>query len=194
MPQNPNDPRPAVSRALDQVEDLIKGITPEQAQLPTPCSDFDVEQLVGHLLAVVRRIGVVLSGQPFHTVPSHRESSDWTGDWVRLRAETDAVLADDACLTRETVVPWGTVPGAAALGMYIGELTVHSWDLAQALGRTDALDPALAELALPAYHCALPAEPRGGERIPFGPVVEVGADAGPYERLVAWTGRTPTPA
>ena len=80
--------------------------------------------------------------------------------------------------------------GAAALAAYAGELTVHSWDLALAIGRADLLDPALAEAALPAYQAFVPAAPRGGD-IPFGPVVEAGPDAGPYERLAAWTGRDP---
>jgi hypothetical protein len=52
------------------------------------------------------------------------------------------------------------------------------------------LNDALATAALPAYMEKVPAEPRGPE-IPFGPVVEVGDDATPYERLVAWTGRDP---
>jgi hypothetical protein len=36
----------------------------------------------------------------------------------------------------------------------------------------------------------LPPEPRGGE-IPFGPVVEIPADAPPYAQLAAYLGRHP---
>ena len=184
------DPRPLLGAALDQAGAIIATVTPEQATLPTPCDEYDVNQLIGHMQAVVRRIGVVLSGQPFWSVPRELESSDWVADWDAGRAATDAVLADDACLTREVTVPWGTVPGASAAASYIGELSVHSWDLATALGMTDVLNDALATAALPAYMEKVPAEPRGPE-IPFGPVVEVGDDATPYERLVAWTGRDP---
>jgi hypothetical protein len=35
---------------------------------------------------------------------------------------------------------------------------------------------------------AVPAEPRGAP-VPFGPVVEVGADVGGIEKLAAWYGR-----
>ena len=184
------DPRPLLGAALDQAGAVIATVNPEQATLPTPCDDYDVNQLIGHMQAVVRRIGVVLSGQPFWSVPRELETSDWLADWAAGRAATDAVLADDSCLTREVTVPWGTVAGASAAASYIGELSVHSWDLATALGRTDMLNDALATAALPAYMDKVPAEPRGPE-IPFGPVVEVGDDATPYERLVAWTGRDP---
>lgn len=184
------DPRAPLAAALDQAGALIDAVQPDQAHLPTPCAEYDVNQLIGHLQAVVRRIGVVLSGQPFWSVPRELETTDWAAEWKAGRAATDAVLADDAVLTREVTVPWGTVPGASAAASYIGELSVHSWDLAMAIGRLDLLDDTLATAALPAYMDKVPAEPRGPE-IPFGPVVEVSQDATPYERLVAWTGRDP---
>lgn len=184
------DPRKPLAAALDQAGSLIAAVQPDQAHLPTPCDEYDVSQLIGHLQAVVRRIGVVLDGKPFWSVPREIESTDWIEDWKAGRAATEAVLADDAILTREVSVPWGTVPGASAAASYIGELSVHSWDLATAIGRLDLLDDSLATAALPAYMDKVPAEPRGPE-IPFGPVVEVGEDATPYERLVAWTGRDP---
>jgi len=187
---NAFDPRPLLATALDQAGDLIVAVKPEQAHLPTPCDDYDVNQLIGHMQAVVRRIGVVLSGQPFWSVPREMETTDWIADWNAGRAATDAVLADDACLSREVTVPWGTVQGASAAASYIGELSVHAWDLAMALGTPKVLNAGLATAALPAYMEKVPAEPRGPE-IPFGPVVEVGPDAGPYEKLVAWTGRDP---
>lgn len=185
-----NDPRPLLARALDQTGQLIGGTDPAQGPLPTPCADFDVAALIGHLLGVVRRIGVVLDGRPFHQAPSHVDSTDWAADWATGRAATDQIIEDDSTLTRMVTVPWGEVPGAAAIGSYIGELAVHAWDLASATGRTDQLDAALATAVLPAYLQMVPAEPRG-DQIPFGPVVPVTGDAAPYARLVAWTGRDP---
>ena len=184
------DPRPLLATAMDQAGNLIATVKPEQAHLSTPCDEYDVDRLIGHMQAVVRRIGVVLSGQPFWSVPRELDTTDWVAAWTAGRAATDAVLADDACLAREVTVPWGTVPGASAAASYIGELSVHSWDLATALGTPEVLNDVLATAALPAYMAKVPAEPRGPE-IPFGPVVEVGPDAAPYEPLVAWTGRDP---
>ncbi len=187
---NAFDPRPALATALDQTGELIAGTHADQAGLPTPNQDWNVGELIGHLQAVVRRIGVVLSGQPFWAVPREIETTDWVSDWAEGRAQTDAVLADDALLARQVSVPWGEVDGASAAASYIGELSVHAWDLAIATGRTDQLNEQLAIGALPAYMDKVPAGQRGGE-IPFGPVVEVPEDATGYQRLVAWTGRDP---
>src|SRR5665647_2057134 len=63
------DPRPLLATAMDQAGDLIASVRLEQATLPTPCDDYDVNQLIGHMQAVLRRIGVVLSGAPFWSVP-----------------------------------------------------------------------------------------------------------------------------
>jgi uncharacterized protein (TIGR03086 family) len=183
------DLRPLLTAAFDQVERLVTTTDRADAGLSTPCEDWDVDDLVGHLIAVARRIGVVLQGHPPFSVPSTMESADWAGDWTHWRAETERVLADDAVLDLEVQVPWGTVTGGQAIGSYVGELAAHSWDLARALGRDAELDASLAEAALPAILAKIPAEPR--DQIPFGPVVEVGPAATAYERMLAWQGRDP---
>ncbi|AKU19148.1 TIGR03086 family metal-binding protein [Luteipulveratus mongoliensis] len=185
------DLRPALNLALDQIERLLTVVTPDQAPLPTPCSEFDVSTLVDHLQGVVRRLAVILSGQHFSTAPAIVASTSWLPDWTEGRTALAPLLADDATLAREATVPWGTTTGAGAIASYLGELTTHAWDLAAATGHLDELDPTLAELALPTYQTILPATPRALPQIPFGAVVEVGLDAGPYEQLVAWTGRDP---
>jgi len=78
------------------------------------------------------------------------------------------------------------------VGVYASELATHAWDLARALGRDSELDQVIAAHVLPPMKGALPAEPRGlAIGIPFGPVVEVGRDATPYQQLVGWLGRDP---
>lgn len=84
--------------------------------------------------------------------------------------------------------PFGTLPGAAALGAYLSEHVAHGWDLAVATGQPSEGDPDLAEIALQAMTAALPAEQRGGQ-IPFAAPVKPAADTGPTERLANWTGR-----
>jgi hypothetical protein len=45
---------------------------------------------------------------------------------------------------------------------------------------------------VPGHRQAHPApDIRGTEGVPFGPVVEISPDAGPYAQLAAWLGRHP---
>lgn len=115
---------------------------------------------------------------------------DRSATWKTDAAALETRLEDNAVLDQIVTVPFGTMPGRAALSVYVSELTTHSWDLASSIGRRDLLDDALAERSLSAMTDALPAEPRGGP-IPFGPVVTVAPDAGAYERLAGWLGRDP---
>ncbi|CCH80370.1 conserved hypothetical protein [Nostocoides japonicum T1-X7] len=183
------DLRPVLARALDQAGRLVTSTDPSDASRPTPCDEYDVAALVDHLQAVVRRIGAVVRGEPFFSVPREWHSEDWAADWVAGRAGTDSALAG-ADLERVVDVPWGQAPVGAALGMYVSELATHAWDLAVATGRTAGLDDELAAISLTGAMDKLPREGRGPE-IPFGPVVDVPQDAPAYDRLVGWNGRDP---
>ncbi|WP_405057114.1 TIGR03086 family metal-binding protein [Kribbella sp. NBC_01505] len=184
------DPRPLFIRALDQTQGLIDTIGPDELSRPTPCPEYDVRTLQAHLLSVVARINLALTGGDPLSIPKVTDSPDIAGTWKEHRTALDVTLADDSILGRICKLPFGTLPGAAAIGAYTGELTTHSWDLAKATGRLDQLDDELANQVLPMVSQFLPAEPRGGD-IPFGPVVPVADDASPYDRLAAWQGRQP---
>ena len=192
-PSLPADPREPLFRAVDQALGLVALATPDRLGDPTPCAEYDVRHLVGHLVAVLRRIGYVAGGGHAYDVPSivlDLADDAWLPAARANAAALRAAWADDAVLDRVLRLPWGEVPGRGAALAYVQELTTHAWDLATALGRTDLLDPALAELALVAARRFLPAQPRGGP-IPFEAPVEVADDAPVHERLVAWLGRDP---
>jgi uncharacterized protein (TIGR03086 family) len=192
------DPRPLLIRALDQIGPLVAGTAPEHLDRPTPCDDWDVRALLGHLVGVHRRIAHVGAGGHFSDVPADPAAGSSVDDpaaaLAAARADIDRVWGldgrDDTVLDRELTVPWGTMPGRFVGFGYVQELTVHAWDLAAATDRTGGLDEDLAAATEETSHRMLPAEPRGGP-IPFGPPVPVADGAAPYARLVAWLGREP---
>jgi uncharacterized protein (TIGR03086 family) len=186
------DPRPQLSLALDQIQHLVADLAQEQMGLPTPCAEFSVSDLAGHLLTVLRRITAIGEGTDPMAMPHVTPLPD--GDlgqaFANQRQKLDESWADDAVLDRVVSLPWRTGPaGLLAMG-YIQETTMHAWDLAVALGRRAELDPALATAVLPLARQFVPAEPRGGQ-VPFGPPVPVADTAEAYEQLAAWLGRSP---
>jgi uncharacterized protein (TIGR03086 family) len=192
-PAPPADPRELLFAAADQAVALVGLVTPDRLAAPTPCDEYDVRHLTGHLVAVLRRIGYVAGGGHAFDVPSIVLDLPDDGWRPAARANAEdlrAAWADDAVLDRVLRLPWGEVPGRGAALAYVQELTTHSWDLATALGRADVLNPALAEVALAAATRFVPAQPRGGP-IPFEAPVEIADDAPVYDRLVAWLGRDP---
>ena len=187
------DPRPAFAQALDQAGRLVHAVTLDDLDRPTSCTDYTVRQLLGHLVAVERRIvHIAHGGHPFDVTSQVTDvaDGDWAAAWGTARTDLDAALAEDGVLDRTFAHPAGDFPARQAIFAYVSEVAVHAWDLARAIASPVPLDQGLAEATLGPLTAFIPAEPRGG-RIPFGPVVEVGAEATAYDRLVAWMGRDP---
>jgi uncharacterized protein (TIGR03086 family) len=87
-------------------------------------------------------------------------------------------------------LPFGTLPGAAALASYTGEVLTHTWDLAVATGQTPAWDDEVLTVGLAAIRGKLPTADRPPQ-VPFADAVPVPADAPLIDRLVGWQGRDP---
>jgi len=189
----PADPRPMLFRAADQAVAVISLAGPDDLDRPTPCTEFDVRHLLGHLVAVLGRVTYVAGGGHAFDVPSMvlEVPDDAWGTTAKQRAaELRAAWSDDAVLDRVLQLPFGNVPGRGAALAYVQELTTHAWDLASALGRREVLDDELARVAADAARRFVP-DARRGDPIPFGVVVPVAVDAPPYDQLVAWLGRDP---
>lgn len=185
------DPRPRYAAALAHVHGLMTRATDLDA--PTPCTDFDVRALLGHLVTTVERVRLLGEGADPYSVPAVVTGLDDPAAVYRASAEKALALwADDTVLDREVAVPWGTVPGRAALWGYLNETLVHGWDLAVATGQDPEADPDLVAPVLAAAPAFLPAEPRGGP-VPFAAPVPPRPGAGPTERLANWSGR-PSPS
>lgn len=192
------DPRPFFERAAGQTASLFDVVRPEDLGAPTPCPEFDVGGLLSHVVGGTLRIAQVgEGGGPGEVDPGAETDSGvsgvpergWREPYARARERFAAAWADEAKLDAVVEVPWGKVPGRSGVAGSVMETVAHSWDLAQALGRQDLLDPALAEFALAVARRAVPEE--RGEGVPFGPPVQVPPDADDYARLAAWLGRTP---
>ena len=203
------DPRAVFTRAVTLAGSVMANVRPEQLDDPTPCDEYDVRQLLGHLIGVLRRVATWRRGQnPFSvpTVAGDVANGSWPQAWAEAAREAEAAWSDDAVLERVIRLPWAELPGAAILAMYTSEVTVHTWDLATATGQRPEWDAKVLEVALASIQVALPAEGRA-ERLgavrdkmpaghtdgtpPFAEAVPIAADAPLIDRLVAWTGRRP---
>ncbi|MGV9671781.1 TIGR03086 family metal-binding protein [Gordonia sp. NPDC003504] len=188
-PALPADPRPVYAAATRWVTDLLGHVDDDQLDSPTPCDDFDVRALAGHLIGTARRAVALGNGDDVFAVPSIDDRHD-AGTYADLTTGAIDSWSEDAKLTAMVKVPWGEVPGAGALWGYVNETLVHGWDLAVATGQDAEPDPALAEATLAVAQRFIPAEIRADDTVPFGPVVEPRDGAGPTERLANWSGRT----
>ncbi|MDB5065144.1 MAG: hypothetical protein JWM18_1578 [Chloroflexi bacterium] len=187
------DPRPLQARAVENARGAVAAVRPEQMTLPTPCAEFDVRALLGHIVAVLHKVTAVARGEDSSEVPFILEGiadDGWVAAFDAGAAEARVAWADDSLLDRELRLPWATLPGSTVVSVYAQELVIHGWDLAVAIGAPTEWDPEVGEALLPLAHSILPADIRG-EPIgnSFAAVVDVPEDAGVYTRLAGWLGR-----
>lgn len=187
-----DDPRRAMAGAIRTARATVAAVRPEDLDRPTPCTDFTVADLLGHLLGACRRVAAVGRGEDplsVNTEAPFAPVADWDAEYESVAHEIQAAWTDDATLERAVVMPWATMSAREMLGIYTSEVTVHTWDLAHATEQSPDWDPAVIDAAFAAMRTALPAE--GRELAPFDDVVPTPAGAPAIDRLVAWNGRRP---
>jgi uncharacterized protein (TIGR03086 family) len=192
MTQRTNEPHILLGRAATLAGHTIAAVRPDQLARPTPCAEFDVRGLLGHLVAATMRIGHAGRGEDPLLAPHMIEGvadTEWTTAWNNVADDAVAAWADPARLGEDAVLQFATLPGFVAIGLYTSELTVHTWDLARATDQTVTWDDAVCSSALGIMRNVLP--PDRGDEIPFASAVYVGDDAPLIDQLVAWNGRRP---
>ncbi|WP_063038940.1 TIGR03086 family metal-binding protein [Nocardia pseudovaccinii] len=177
-----------IDRAIDMSGGIVKGIAAEHMSAPTPCPEWDLRELLNHLVGGMNIFAAQLQG----LTPDRDHHDDWLGTdpqgaYVEA-AELDRAAWDRPDALEQTVrLGFGAVPGPMAAVIHLTELVVHGVDLAVATGQERLVDEQLCTEML-----AIMRE-MGLEnfRVPgmFGPEVEVPADAPTYRRLLAYVGR-----
>lgn len=180
-----------LAEAAAATEQVLVAITAAEWELPTPCSDWTVRELVRHVVSGNQVFADALGGDSGTTPDTVAESSA-DAELVSAYRQSTAVLLDafrrPGVLEQMVTVPFGTVPAPVALHLRITELLVHGWDLARATGQQGATFPAgLAEQELSFSRAALADMP--ADRRPFGPAQPVADDAPAIDRLAAQLGR-----
>ena len=187
------DPAAELEEALELTGRLVAGVKPDQWELPTPCTEWNVRQLVDHLVLGQQLVARALRGEPFEqAVAAVRSVDDRLGDDAAAAYDASAREVIEAftapgVLERLVRVPFGTVPGAVARHLRVIECLVHGWDLATALGVPFDPPAPLVEQEIAFSGPLLGQVPP--ERHVFAPSRSAAEGAPPIERLAALLGR-----
>jgi len=140
------------ARGLDEFTRLVQAITPEQWKAPTPCTEWDVRELINHLTVEQLWAPDVIAGRTIAEVGDRYEGDQLGADpvaaWEGAAAGSRAAFGAKDALLGAVHLSYGD----AAASHYVGEMTVdmivHSWDLARAIGADERLDDELVGYAL----------------------------------------------
>jgi uncharacterized protein (TIGR03086 family) len=174
-------------------ERVLRQVRAEQWSGPTPCAEWDVRRLVNHMCRGNLNYAALVAGGSGADFVRLRDADALGDDPLRAYAESVVLCSSgfesaDA-LDRILDYPLGKVPGRQALAIRTADTTIHTWDLARAVGADERLDAGLVAWVgghLDEIYAGL----AGADRF-FGAPVAATADASAQDRLLRRLGRRP---
>jgi uncharacterized protein (TIGR03086 family) len=181
----PTDELESAEETLAVLENVLHGIAKDDESKQTPCRKFDVAKLTDHLMNSITAIGEQAGAE----LPV-RDRDALVERQVMLAARP----ALDAWHKRglDGTVPFGggDAPASMMAGVLSIEFLVHAWDYAMATGRKVEAPDSLSDYVMGLAKVII--TPQGRTSVGFDDPIEVSADAGALDRLLAYTGRQPT--
>ncbi|MEU6576629.1 TIGR03086 family metal-binding protein [Streptomyces sp. NPDC046805] len=177
----------AIRECADALAATAVGVGETQLENPTPCAEYTVGQLVDHLGGALQASARAArkEAQPGDASTAPAVSPKGLADAADQAA---AAWARPAAYDGTTEFGPGEMPALFAASITLQELALHGWDLAQATGQSFVIDEATGRVVLGVVgQLAEAARSRGGYAEP----VPVPADAPPFERALATSGRNP---
>jgi uncharacterized protein (TIGR03086 family) len=185
--------------ATHEVIRVVKGVTDDQLTAPTPCAGTPVGALLDHLMRLSRAFTSAArkttaaegTGGPPPPASAENLDPDWRSSLPRRLADLAEAWRDPAAWQGTTEAGGITMPAGQAGVVALDEVVLHGWDLARATNQPFHCDPASARTVLEfTEELAKPENAPMREGL-FGPVVEVPADAPPFDRALGLAGRDP---
>lgn len=174
---------------IPALREVAARIRPEQLGSPTPCSEFSVAGVLGHMTSLGSAFAPMFRGQP----PAEDEPAPAEGlEQLRrfdaaMRGLLEAVQSEGA-RERTISTPGGPMPGHVFARLVAFDGLVHGWDLASSTGQRWPLPDDLVEAVDVFARQALTPQMRDGDA--WAAEQDVDPDATPMQRLIAFSGRT----
>ncbi|MDA1173531.1 MAG: TIGR03086 family metal-binding protein [Chloroflexi bacterium] len=186
------DPAGSYANALDATRKFVAGMRNVDWVAATPCSDWNVRELLQHVLYGTAWIEDVFAGKTVEDVGT-KYDGDLIGDdalasYDAVVASAKAAIAKPGAMDQVGHLRRGDVAGRDYLTSMFTDSFIHGWDLAKATGQDATLDPALVATA---FDLAKEREERFRTSPAFGQgrVADPGDDAPSQTRLLSILGR-----
>jgi uncharacterized protein (TIGR03086 family) len=169
-------------RVADGFDARVRAVGPDQWAATTPCEGWDVNALVEHTIGAQRMVPKALGASGDIDA---EYGSDPVGVWSTVRAAAEGALTTSD-LSQTIDLPFGSMPAEQGLGIPLGDLLIHTWDLARSIGADEQLDDQACATVLESLE---PIDAMIRQPGIFGPKLDVAPGATAQDRLLAFTGR-----
>ena len=178
--------------AMTEFDRRVREIAPDQWVLGTPCREWSVRDLVGHLVYEQLWAPELLAGCTTEQVGDRFDHDNLGADplvsWVVAAAAAREAWLDRHALAKRVHVSSGVIDDEEYCWQMTTDLAVHAWDLARSIGADERIDPELASAVLAYVERNIE---EWGETSMFDSPVPVAPDADDQTRLIGLLGRKP---
>ena len=176
--------------ARDYMIPILGGVQASQLTGATPCTEWNVQQLITHNIKVADNVhGSILGNNTTNPMevddplPSEGAREAFAAGTSRV---LDLVKTND--LSKVIDTPFGQMPIGDFLMFPIMDIVIHRWDLAKGTNQDSSIDSGLAEAC---YPCLQMGAEGGRQAGVFASEVTLPISASIQDKLLALSGRTP---
>lgn len=180
----PADELQSAEASLAVLQNVLHPISNDDWSKQTPCREFDVAKLTDHLMNSIAVIGGAAGAE----LPD-RDADDSVERQVVAAARPALDAWHRRGLDGTVKFGDGEAPARLMAGVMSLEFLVHAWDYASAVGGEVHAPDSLSDYVMGLAQKVI--TPEGRSTAGFDDPVDVAADAGALDRLVAYTGRKP---
>jgi uncharacterized protein (TIGR03086 family) len=173
------------TRIASQFTDRVLQVPSDSWNDDSPCAGWTARDVVGHLTEWIPGF-FGAHGVAFGAVPS--VDDDPVAAWIAVHEALSAALDDPSQAARTIESPFGPRSLAETIDMIVvGDVLIHTWDLARAAGLDESLDADQVQRMLDSMSSIPDEVLRSGGM--FGPRIDVADDADDQTKLLAFVGR-----
>ena len=177
--------------AVQQMLPTLAGIRTDQLSASTPCTEWNVQNLITHNIKVADYFHGIIQGNnttnPMEVndpLPSQGPRDAFAEGTTRVLK----LLKSISDLNQVIEAPFGPMPLATFIMFPTMDIVIHKWDLAKGTGQDTSLDAGLAEAC---FGCVQMGAEDGRKAGVFGPEVTLPITASIQDKLLGVSGRTP---
>ena len=177
-------------RSVEEFDARVQTVTRDHMDKPTPCSDWNVHDLLNHVVNEDRWVKPLLEGKTIEEVGNSLDG-DLLGDdaqlaWKHASEEAKTAAQESGATERIVHLSFGDFSGGDYLDQVTADHLIHGWDLAMGAGCNVNLDNELMEHV---FAWATPIEDVLKGSGSYGEKIEPPDDADLQTRLLAVFGR-----
>jgi len=136
-------------RSLDLWRQTVESVGPDAWDGPTPCSEWNVRDLVNHVVGEDRWTGPLMEGRTIADVGDALDGDllgfDPKASALQAADEAESVVAERLPADPVVHLSYGDEKAAEYVAQLVADHLIHSWDLAAAVGWDRELDPGLVD-------------------------------------------------